>query len=122
MRALRLFLGVETLQPNVSLLAEMGDLLPVKWLARMRGVIFWGKVLTSRTYDGRLLSLGGRMLMWRYFKELSSVEVRETLEAIAWRKVQEEWDQEMETKPKLEILKRIVKLGEWLEGRTGVCR
>ena len=62
------------------------------------------------------------MLMWRYFKELSSVEVRETLEAIAWRKVQEEWDQEMETKPKLEILKRIVKLGEWLEGRTGVCR
>ena len=55
MRALRLFLGVETLQPNVSLLAEMRDLLPVKWLARMRGVIFWGKVLTSRTYDGRLL-------------------------------------------------------------------
>ena len=43
-------------------------------------------------------------------------------QGIAWRKVQEEWDQEMETKPKLEILKRIVKLGEWLEGRTGVCR
>ena len=122
MRALRLFLGVVTLQLNVSLLAEMGDLLQVKWLARMRGVIFWGKALTSRRYDGWLLSLGGRMLMWRYFKELSSVEVRETLEAIAWRKVQEEWDQEMETKPKLETLKRIVKLGEWLEGRTGVCR
>ena len=29
--------------------------------------------------------------------------------------MQEEWGQEMETKPKLEILKRIVKLGEWLE-------
>ena len=42
-------------------------------------------------------------------------------QGIAWRKVQEEWDQEMETKPKLEILKRIVKLGECLEGQTGVC-
>ena len=62
MRALRLFFDVETLHPKVSLLAEMTDL-PVKWLVRMRGVIFWGKVLTSRTYDGRLLSLGGRMLM-----------------------------------------------------------
>ena len=48
-------------------------------------------------------------------KELSTVEVREVLEAIAWKKVQEEWDQEMETKPKLEILKRTVKLGEWPE-------
>ena len=62
MRALRLFFDVETLHPKVSLLAEMRDL-PVKWLVRMRGVIFWGKVLTSRTYDGRLLSLGGRMLL-----------------------------------------------------------
>ena len=52
-------------------------------------------------------------------KELSTVEVREMLEAIAWRKTREEWGQEMETKPKLEILKRIVKLGEWGEGRTG---
>ena len=46
-------------------------------------------------------------------KELSTVEVREMLDAIAWRKVWEEWDQEMEAKAKLEILKRIVKLGEW---------
>ena len=48
-------------------------------------------------------------------KEFSTVEVREMLNAIAWRKVREEWDQEMEAKPKLEILKRIVKLGEWSE-------
>ena len=48
------FFGVGTLHPKVSLLAEMGDL-PVKWLARMRCVMFWSKVLTSRTYDGRLL-------------------------------------------------------------------
>ena len=58
-------------------------------------------------------------------KELLTVEVREMLDAIAWRKVREEWDQEMEAKPKLEILKRIVKLGEWSEcvrvvrGRAG---
>ena len=28
-------------------------------------------------------------------KELSDVEVREVLEAITWRKVRKEWDQEM---------------------------
>ena len=39
MRALRLFFGVGTLHLKVSLLAEMGDL-PVKWLARMRCVMF----------------------------------------------------------------------------------
>ena len=43
MRVLRLFFCVETLHSKVSLLAEMGALLPVKWLARMRGVIFRGK-------------------------------------------------------------------------------
>ena len=48
-------------------------------------------------------------------KELSDVEVREVLEAITWRKVWKKWDQEMETKPKLEMLKRIVRLGEWSE-------
>ena len=54
-RALRLFFGVRTFHPKVSLLAEVGDL-RVKWLARMQSVIFWGKVLTSRLYDGRLIS------------------------------------------------------------------
>ena len=44
---------------------------------------------------------------------LSAVEVGEMLGAIAWRKVREEWGQEMETKPKLEMLNRIVNLGEW---------
>ena len=41
-------------------------------------------------------------------KELSDVEVREVLEAITWRKVRKEWDQEMETKLKLEMLKSKV--------------
>ena len=48
-------------------------------------------------------------------RELSNVEVREMLEAIAWRKTREVWGQEMETRSKLEILKMIVKLGEWSE-------
>ena len=135
MRALRLFFGVGTLHPKVSLLAEVGGL-PVKWPTRMQSVIFCVKVLTSRLHDGRLLRRiaaeavrFGRgtwieMSMWwgqfgwkdvnvEVVKELLTVEVREMLDAIAWRKVREEWDQEMEAKAKLEILKRIVKLGEW---------
>ena len=136
LRALRLFFGVGTLHPKVSLLAEMGDL-PVKWLARMQCVMFWGKVLTSRTYDGRLLrriaaealkfgkgnwickmsvcwgQFGWKDVNVEVLKELSTGELKEMLVASAWRKVREEWDQEMETKPKLEILKRIVKLEEW---------
>ena len=34
MRVLKLFFGIKTLHPKVSLLPEMGDLL-VKWLARI---------------------------------------------------------------------------------------
>ena len=48
-------------------------------------------------------------------KELLDVEVREVLEAITWRKVRKEWDQEMKMNPKLEMLKRDVSLGEWSE-------
>ena len=102
-------------------------------------MLFWGNVLTSRTYNGRLLrriaveavrfgrgtwickmstcwgQFGWKDVNVEVLKELSTVEVREMLEAIAWRKTREEWGQEMETKSKLEILKRIVKLGEWSE-------
>ena len=119
-------------------MVKMGGLL-VKWLARIQCVLFWSEVLTSREYDGRLLRriapaavrlgrvtwIGKMGLCWGQFgwkdvsvevlKELSAVEVREMLEAIAWRKVWEEWGKEMERKPKLEMLKRIVKLGEWSE-------
>ena len=47
MKALRLFCDIRTLHPYILL----------KRLARLRGVIFWGKVLTSRTYFGQLLRL-----------------------------------------------------------------
>ena len=44
LRAFRMFFGVGTLHPKVSLLAEMGEL-PVLWEARVRCVLFWYKVL-----------------------------------------------------------------------------
>ena len=74
-------------------------------------MMFWSKVLTSRTYDGRLLRriaveavrfgrgtwIGKMSVCWGQFgwkdvnvevlKELSDVEAREVLEAITWRKV-----------------------------------
>ena len=54
LRAVRLFFGVGTLHPRTSLLLELGDL-PVVWLARIRCMVFWLKILTSAAYDGRLL-------------------------------------------------------------------
>ena len=64
------------------------------WIGRMS--MCWG-------------SLGGRMLIWGYLRSC------QMWKAITWRIVWKEWDQEMETKPKLEMLKRIVRLGEWSE-------
>ena len=46
LRAPRLFFGVGTLHPRTSLLLELGDL-PVVWLARMKCMVFWLKILTS---------------------------------------------------------------------------
>ena len=44
---------------------------------------------------------------------LSNVEVKEMLESIVWRKTWEEWDCEMELKPKLSMLQKIMDLEEW---------
>ena len=44
---------------------------------------------------------------------LSNAEVKEMLESIAWRKTWEDWDREMEVKPKLSMLQKIVDLEEW---------
>ena len=54
LRAARLFFGVGTLHPRTSLLLELGDL-PVVWLAKMKCMVFWLKILTSAAYNGRLL-------------------------------------------------------------------
>ena len=43
---------------------------------------------------------------------LSNVEVKEMLESIAWRKTWEEWGREMEVKPKLSMLQKVMDL-EW---------
>ena len=44
---------------------------------------------------------------------LSNAEVKEMLESIAWRKTWEEWGREMEVKPKLSMLQKIMDLEEW---------
>ena len=54
MRAFRMFFGVGTLHPKVSLMMEL-ESLPVVWEARVRCVKFWYKVLTSKIYEDRLL-------------------------------------------------------------------
>ena len=54
LRACQMFFGVGTLHPRVSLLLEMGDL-PMIWLARVRCILFWFKVLASKVYEGRIL-------------------------------------------------------------------
>ena len=54
LKAAHLFFVVGTRHPRVSLLWELGDL-PVVWLAKLRCVVFWFKVLTSPMYDKRPL-------------------------------------------------------------------
>ena len=56
MHAFRMFFGVGTLHPKVSLMMEL-EFLPVvcTWEPRVRCVQFWYKVLTSKIYEGRLL-------------------------------------------------------------------
>ena len=49
MRAFRMFFGVGTLYPKVSLMMEL-ESLPVVWEAKVRCVQFWYKVLTSKIY------------------------------------------------------------------------
>ena len=62
LKAAHLFFGVGTHHPGVSLLWELGDL-PVVWLAKLRCVVFWFKVLTSPMYDMRLLEGDNRVSM-----------------------------------------------------------
>ena len=47
MRAFRMFFGVGTLHPKVSLMMEL-ESLPVVWEARVRCIQFWYMVLTSK--------------------------------------------------------------------------
>ena len=45
-------------------------------------------------------------------KNMSEVELKGMLESAAWRKVREEWNKDLEKKPKLSMLKKIVEGGE----------
>ena len=55
MHAFRMFFGLGTLHSKASLFIAM-DSLPVVWEARVRCVQFWYKALTSKMYEGRLLT------------------------------------------------------------------
>ena len=98
-----------TRHPRVSLLWELGDL-QVAWLAKLRCVAFWFKVLTSPMYDKRLLRRvatesvqHGKGLWVRkmarccqdfdwenvgqpQIQNLSETELRGMLESVAWRR------------------------------------
>ena len=54
LRAFRMFFGMGTLHLKASLMMEI-ESLPVVWEARVSGVHFWYKVLTSKVYEGKLL-------------------------------------------------------------------
>ena len=136
-----LFFGVGTRHPRVSLLWELGDL-PVVWIAKLRCVIFWFKVLTSPMYDKRLLrrvatesvrhGKGSWMRKmarccqdfdWEsvgqmHIQNLSETELRGMLESVAWRKVQEKWREELERRPKLSTIFRW----RWEDGGDRVKR
>ena len=45
-------------------------------------------------------------------KNMSEAELKEMPESVAWRKVREEWSKELEKKPKLVMLRKIVECGE----------
>ena len=67
LKAGRLFFGVGTRHPRVSLLWELGDL-PVVWIAKLRCVTFWFTVLTSPMYDEVAEEGGNRVsTSWQRF-------------------------------------------------------
>ena len=102
------------------------------WIAKLRRVTFWFKVLTSPMYDKRLLrrvaiesvrhGKGSQMRKmarccqdfdWEnvgqmHIQNLSKTELRGMLGSVACRKVQEKWREELERKPKLSTMQIIV--------------
>ena len=127
MHTFRMFFGVGTLHPKLSVMMEL-ESLPVAWEARVRCVQFWYKVLTSKRYEGRLLrkvtlqvvecgrgswmrSIGrcigrfGHHMSGGVVRKLS--EVKCMLLSVAWRNVKDEWRKEVHEKAKLSMMKLI---------------
>ena len=101
-------------------------------------MLVWVRVLyiEYREYDGRLIrqvatkavkfgrgswmqkmnmcckEFGWQEINMEGVRGLSNAEVKEMLESIAWRKTWEEWGREMEVKPKLSMLQKIMDLEE----------
>ena len=126
LRALRIFFGVGVRHPKVSLMME-ADAFPVVWLARIKCISFWFKVLSAPLYEGRILravaleALQHRMGWVRNLQRclehlgwgdvgveavhgLSGGEIWSMLENRATHLTQEDWNRELDTKPKLGTL------------------
>ena len=59
---------------------------------------------------------------------MSVADLKRMLESVAWRRVRAEWSKDLEMKPKLSMLRRIVEYGEESScadvkqrGRGGFC-
>ena len=110
------------------------DAFPVVWLPRVRCDTLWLKVMTNPLFEGRILraavleaakSGGGWMKNLKKYLEcfgwcgigaeevkgLSCREITMMLQACARRKVEDEWDGELATKPKLALLKLLKEKG-----------
>ena len=133
LRALRMFFGVGTIHPKVSLLLEIKSL-PIVWEAKMRCVKIWLKVMMSRLYEGRLLKKIMRQAVecgkgvwiknmakcvgdfeWQSVggdasANLSELEIGAMLSCAAWRKARSMLMKEVEERPKLRMMKEIVNL------------
>ena len=76
-------------------------------------VVKFGRGSCLRKISMCCKEFGWQEIKMKDVRGLSNTEVKEMLESIAWRKTWEEWGREMDVKPTLTMLKRIINLDEW---------
>ena len=133
LRGYRVFLGVNCLHPKTSLQMEM-DMLPLEWAAKKRSMAFWFRIM--RMEESRLLRLValeaaelGRKVKWIEDLHSNLAEIGwdnvdpQDLEAVSlkelghmincgvWRAVIDKWETDLESKPKLSVLREIYDRG-----------
>ena len=133
LRGYRVFLGVNRLHPKTSLQMEM-DMLPLEWAAKKRSMAFWFRIM--RMEESRLLRLValeaaelGRKVKWIEDLHSNLAEIGwdnvdpQDLEAVSlkelghmincgvWRAVIDKWETDLESKPKLSVLREIYDRG-----------
>ena len=133
LRGYRVFLGVNHLHPKTSLQMEM-DMLPLEWAAKKRSMAHWFRIM--RMEESRLLRLValeaaelGRKVKWIEDLHSNLAEIGwdnvdpQDLEAVSlkelghmincgvWRAVIDKWETDLESKPKLSVLREIYDRG-----------